>query len=512
MTGPTPAAVGSRTLPPEPWPVAPGPAAAVPAALPVSGPAGYVARRRRHVLIVGYGMAGARLAELLRDREPAPHRLRITVCGAELDRAYNRVLLGGVLAGTLHPEQTRLHPADWYRRRQITVHRGQPVVTVTAGGVTLAGGHRIAADTVVLATGSRARLPMVPGLSGPGASTLRTLDDCRRIVAGLDGRPVAVLGGGVLGLEAARALAARGVPVTVVHPAGQPMDRQLDAAAGGVLAAQLRRLGVRLFLGARATRYRHGRGLHTDNGGLVECGSVVVTTGVTPEVRLARAAGIEVDGGVRVDDRLATSVPGIHAIGDCAAHSGAVTGFVQPAYEQAEVLADLLTGADPNSRYRGTGPVTRLKDTEIDLATIGSTGAAASGDEEVSVSDPARGRYARLVVRADRVVGAVLLGLPDAAAALTRLYDTGTPVPADRLAVLLGRAYPDAPVADADPLVCRCNTVHTGQLVAAYEAGATDVTALAAATRATTGCGGCTGSVAGLLARLDARNTEEVVA
>ena len=463
----------------------------------------------RHVVIVGNGMAGARLAEQLRAREPRPDLLRVTVFGAELDPAYNRVLLGGVLAGTLRPAETRLYPPDWYRGRHVTVHRGQRAVAVAPGTVTLAGGYRVAADAVVLATGSRARIPAVPGLSGPGVVPLRTLADCRRIVAGLGTGPVAVLGGGVLGLEAARALAARGAAVTVLHPAPYLMNRQLDAAAGAVLADAVRRLGVRLRLGARAVRYERGRGLRTDTGELVPCGSVVVAAGAVPDVTLARRAGLAVDGGVCVDDRLGTSVPGIHAIGDCAAHPGAVGGFVQPAYEQATVLADLLTGADPGARYRGTGPVVRLKDTAIDLATIGVPDAA--GDEVVCVSDPARGRYARLVVRADRVAGAVLLGVPDAAATLTRLYDTAAPLPLDRLAVLLGRAYPTAPDG-TDGLVCRCNTVGTADLVAAYRAGATDLRSLAAATRATTGCGGCTGSVAGLLARLADTPTEEVVA
>lgn len=475
------------------------------------------------VVIVGNGMAGARLAEELRRRQPAPDRLRVTVFGAELDPAYNRVLLGGVLAGTIGATRTRLYPPDWARRHHVTVHRGQPVVAVDPGGlaVMLAGGQRVAADAIVLATGSRPRIPDIPGLrcegrGSPawrpgrearpslGVAPLRTLADCRRILAMAGDRPVAVLGGGVLGLEAARSLATRGIPVTVLHPTGYLMNRQLDAEAGRVLAAELRRLGVRVVLGAAAVRWQHGRGITTDAGELIACRTVVVSAGSVPETGLADAAGITTDGGVLVDDRLASSAPNVYAIGDCARHPGAVSGFVQPAWDQAAVLADLLTGADPTARYHGTRAVTRLKDRDIHLAAIGDAARLDSGDDEViRFSDPARGRYAKLVVRGDRVAGAIMLGVPDAAATVTRLFDSGSPVPADRLAVLLGRAYPPVPAAEAvhqmpdDAIVCRCNTVHKGQLAAAYRSGATDVPALAAATRATTGCGSCEHSVAG---------------
>ena len=476
------------------------------------------------VVIVGNGMAGARLAEELRRREPAPDRLRVTVFGAELDASYNRVLLAGVLSGQMNAAQTRLYPHDWARLNHVTVHRGQRVAALHPEGpaVTLAGGRRVTADAVVLATGSRARMPDVPGLAGPGVAVMRTLEDCRRILAMAGDGPVAVLGGGVLGLEAARALASRGIPVTVLHPTGYLMNRQLDAEAGDVLAAELRRLGVRLVLGARAQRWLHGRGIVTDAGELIACRAVVASVGAVPETALASAAGLTVDGGIVVDDRLETSTPGIYAIGDCARHPRAVAGFVQPAWDQAGVLAELLT-RNPDARYRGTRPVTRLKDREIHLAAIGD--ARHDGDDEViRFSDPKRGRYAKLVVRGDRVAGAIMLGVPDAAATVTHLFDSDAPVPEDRLAVLLGRALPaNAPAAAPpvqqladDAVVCRCNTVHKGQLVAAFQGGATDVPAMAAATRATTGCGGCIPQVSAFCdwLRNEARplDSEEVVA
>jgi assimilatory nitrate reductase electron transfer subunit len=238
-------------------------------------------------------------------------------------------------------------------------------------------------------------------------------------------------------------------------------------------------------------------------------------------------------GGIVVDDRLATSVPGVWAIGDCAWHQGAPGGFVAPAWEQAAVLADLLSGADPAARYRGSRVVTRLKDRDIHLTTLGDaavtlsedsgdggdgdSGDGDSGDEVVVVSEGRRGRYVKLVVRDGKVAGAILLGVPDAAAGVVQLFDRGDPVPADRLAVALGRAYPEGgsggdPVAlGEDDVVCRCNTVTKGALAAAWRAGATGVAELATATRATTGCGTCAPTVAALCAGLrDARERRGV--
>jgi assimilatory nitrate reductase electron transfer subunit len=417
-----------------------------------------------------------------------------------------------VLAGTVAAEHTQLHPAGWARQYRITVHLGQPVRAVDlARRQVHTAGDTFDYDELVLATGSRANLPAVPGLAGPdgmpadGVAVLRTLSDCRRIAELAGTGEIAVLGGGVLGLEAARALATRGHRVTVIHPPAHLMNRQLDEEAGGVLAHLLRQNGMRVRLGESAKRWEPGLGLTTNTGELLPCRAVLVATGAAADTTLAAAAGLTVDGGIVVDDRLATSAPHVWSLGDCARHAGAPAGFVQPAWEQAAVLADLLTGADLTARYRGTRLVTRLKDRDIHLAAVGETDplpvpapCGGWGDEVVRFSDPVRGRYAKLVVRDDRVAGAIMLGLPDAAATVVQLYDRDVPVPADRLAVLLGRA---APVVDQlasaperlseDSVVCRCNTVTKAQLTTAWRAGATDVAGLASRTRATTGCGGC---------------------
>ncbi|WP_204058411.1 FAD-dependent oxidoreductase [Microbispora corallina] len=471
--------------------------------------------RRRTVLIAGYGMAGARLAEEIRRRDPRGDRLAVVAAGREPHLPYNRVLLSAVLAGAMSPASVRLQDEAWAAGHGVDLRRGRDVVAVDRDRreALLDDGTTVAYDVLVLATGARAWVPPVEGLladdgaPAPGVETFRTLDDCARIeAAARDGAEVAVLGGGLLGLEAARGLAGRGVPVTVVHPVAHLMERQLDRGAGDVLARTLRGLGVRVRLNARAVRYLPGDGLKLDDG-LVPADLVVVSAGVRPETGLAEAAGLEVDRGVVVDDELRTSDPAIRAIGDCARHPGTVSGLVQPAWEQAAALAGLLLGeATP---YRGTSVVTRLKASGVDLAALGDVHTAPDDpDTEVlCLTDAARGRYAKLVVRDERVAGAIALGLPDAAAAITRFYDGGIPVPADRLALLLGRALPDGAAGGggADPatlpassVVCRCNSVSKERLVAAWRAGAADVPALATATRATTGCGTCRDTVAGV--------------
>ncbi len=465
----------------------------------------------RTVVIAGYGMAGARLADDIQRRDPGGERVRLTVVGAETHAAYNRVLLSSVVAGTMRPEVVRLHDDDWPSRTGADLRKGVAATAIdrAARRVHLDDGSTVDYDALVLATGANPWMPPVEGLEpGPDVVAFRTLDDCARILdAAKLGAPVAVLGGGLLGLEAARGLAGRGNLVTVVHPMPHIMERQLDAESARVLTRKLEELGVGFRLGVGAARYVSGDGLKLDDGTHIPADLVVVSTGVRPETKLAVDAGLTVDGGIVVDDLLRTSDGRIHAIGDCARHPGASGGLVQPAWEQAAVVADLVTGTKASSRYSGTRPVTRLKARGIDLTALGetTTGADDPAAEVLTFSDPAGCRYGKLVLRENRVTGAILLGLPDAAATITQLYDRGTPVPEDRLAVLLGRALPaGAPSASspadlpASAVICRCNAVTKGRLVEAWRAGATDVPALAGATRATTGCGGCKDVVGGV--------------
>ncbi|MGN9908977.1 FAD-dependent oxidoreductase [Phytohabitans sp. LJ34] len=466
--------------------------------------------RGARVVVVGYGMAGHHLVEELRRRGvDAP----VTVLAAERRPAYNRVMLSAVLAGTATADTVELPRVD------ADLRLGMPAVRLDAAArrVWLADGTSLGYDHLVLATGSRPLLPPVPGLStvdgapAEGILTFRTVDDCDGIARLSDHGPVAVLGGGLLGVEAARGLAGRGATVVLVHPAGHLMERQLDPGAGAVLADAVRAYGVQVRVGVGAASWTpgpvSGGTLKLTDGTSLECAGVVVTAGVAPEVDLARTGGLLVRRGVVVDDRLATSAPGVSAIGECAEHRGRCYGLVEPCWEQARVLADLISGAAPQARYTGTPQVVRLKARGIDVAVVGEVPDAA-GVETVCVSDAGRGRYGVLAIRAERLVGALLVGLPDAAGPVTRLLDSGAPVPADRLGLLLRGdtdqvtepvgALPDA------ALICRCLGVTKGALVTARRLGVEGLDGVRAATRASTGCGGCARTLTELWSWLDA--------
>jgi assimilatory nitrate reductase electron transfer subunit len=443
------------------------------------------------IIVVGYGMAGARLASSVRD-------LDVIVLGAEPHPAYNRILLSDVLAGRRAEGDTRL-PTP----RGATVRLGVTVTGIdrTARRVLTATGA-YPYDALVLATGSTAIVP--PGFAG--VPVFRTLDDCRAILNRAAGaRTAIVLGGGLLGVEAARGLAARGLAVTVVHAAGHLMERQLDPAAAAVLGRTLADLGIAVRLDAAATHaLPGGTGLRLADGTELAADLLVVACGVHPEVSLARAAGLAVNRGVVVDDQLRTSDPAIYAIGDCAEHPGTVSGLVAPAWEQARVVAEVLRGQDAS--YRPVLPVTRLKAAGIDLAAMGESTDGVS--DAVTYVDPMAGRYAKLVRRGDRLVGAILLGEHPSVGAVIQYFDRQLPLPADLRPLLLGRPgagtrpdHRESPALMPDAaLVCRCNGITKGEIKRAWLAGVT--------TEAGTGCGGCTDVVAGITAWLSTQDSQ----
>jgi assimilatory nitrate reductase electron transfer subunit len=464
------------------------------------------------VIIVGYGMAGARLAAELHAQD-GDHK--VTVLGAEPHRAYNRIMLSTLLAGKIDEPDVELTEVAG---QGVDVRTGVAVSAIdrAAREVRTADGERHGYDHLVLATGSRAIVPPLPGLDPLPERVVpfRTLDDCRRILAAArHARDVLVLGGGLLGLEAARGLAARGLAVTVVHAMGHLMERQLDPAAGAVLADTLTGLGVRTELAVSATAVsadRDGVRLGLADGRELTADLLVLSCGVRPETALAADAGLAVDRGVVVDDRMRTSDRHISAIGDCAQHDGVLTGLVAPAWAQARVVAEVLAGGDRLARYQPRPVVTRLKAAGIDLAAMGDAtdGAPVGGTpvEELTFTDPARGTYARLRIRGERLTGAILLGDNPAVGTVVQLFDRGAPVPTDRRSLLLGRAFGAVPAATAASpalmpdaaTVCQCNDVSKGALVACWRSGARTVAELSAATRAATGCGSCRDAVAGI--------------
>ncbi|MEU7675108.1 FAD-dependent oxidoreductase [Micromonospora taraxaci] len=472
------------------------------------------------VVIVGNGMAGARLAGELHAREGDR---KVTVLGAEPHRAYNRILLSTLLAGRIDEPDVELTEAAGHG---IDLRTGVPVTAIDRSAREVhTDGERIGYDHLVLATGARAVVPPLPGLDPANLPErvvpFRTLDDCRRILAAADGaRSALVLGGGLLGLEAARGLASRGLTTTVVHPREHLMERQLDPAAGAVLAGTLAGFGVTVQLAVPATGVAadaDGVRLDLADGRTLHADLLVLSCGVRPDTALAQAAGLTVRRGVVVDDRLRTDDRSISAIGDCAEHDGVLSGLVAPAWAQARVLADVLTGTDPLARYRPQPVVTRLKAAGIDLASMGDPVSGGPG-EELTFTDPARGTYARLRIRDERLIGAILLGDNPAVGTVIQLFDRGHPVPADRRALLLGRALGTAGATPAASpalmpdaaTVCQCNTVSKGALVRSWRSGARTVDAVVAATRAGTGCGGCRDAVGGIVDWLSQAESVEV--
>jgi assimilatory nitrate reductase electron transfer subunit len=475
------------------------------------------------IVVVGNGMAGSRFVTELRERDAA---VPLTVFGAERQQPYNRVLLSSVLAGAARADQIGLVDPAWYAAQGVDARLGVEVTSIdrAAKVVHASDGSATPYRTLVIATGSTAFVPPMPGTEGGlpyGAVAFRTLDDCRDLLAAAEGACSAVVvGGGLLGIEAARGLVGRGLSVTVLHLAGHLMERQLDPGAGRVLARTLGRLGIRARLNANvaalvsdtdgAGRSRVA-GVELASGELLPAQVVVLACGVRPDVRLARAAGLAVDRGIVVDELLrSVDDPAVCAIGECSQYGGEVYGLVAPAWEQAAVLADLVAGTDRGARFTGARQITRLKAASVELAAMGETH---HGDEDPDVevmhfADPARGTYKKVVIRHDRLIGAILLGETSTAGMLTQLYDRAAPLPSDRLSLLfpgVGAAgVSDSPVRMPDAAtVCHCNNVSKGQIVACWRQGARTAAEVSAKTRASTGCGSCRDAVEGIVEWLD---------
>jgi nitrite reductase (NADH) large subunit len=393
------------------------------------------------LLIVGHGMASTRLVEELVER--APSRFAITLLGAEPRPAYNRILLSPVLAGERAPDDILIHPADWYARHGVALHTGAAATAIDAGArrVATADGRVFGYDRLILATGSSPVIPALPGADLRGVVSFRDMEDVAAMLdrAG-EGRRAVVIGGGLLGLEAAHGLARQGMTVMVLHLMPHLMERQLDAEAAGLLRSALEDRGLSILTGATTQEIlgtEHVSGVRLTDGRGLAADLVVLAIGVRPRVDLARAAGLDVARGIVVDDALGTSVPGIYALGECAEHRGACHGLVAPLYEMATTLADHLAGSE--ARYAPSPIATRLKVSGIDLFSAGDfTGGPES--EDIVLRDPWLGHYARLVVRGDRLIGAVLYGDTADAAFFADLIQSGRSIAAIRDTLIFGPA------------------------------------------------------------------------
>ncbi|HTU92993.1 MAG TPA: FAD-dependent oxidoreductase [Gemmataceae bacterium] len=463
------------------------------------------AKNRPTMVVVGTGMAGGKVVEEVLARDAEHYEIRLF--GAEPHGTYNRILLSGVLGGYHDPQQLWLNPLDWYESRGIHVHAGVRVETIDRTRQLVAGGGGKVEepyDVLVLATGSRPYVPPMEGIGQQGVFVFRTLDDCAAIssYAQESGRAV-VIGGGLLGLEAARGLLSHGLEVTVIEVAPHLMIQQLDAIGGDLLRRKLEAMGVRVLLKTVTTHIlgENGRvcGLRFQDGSMMETDMVVISCGIRPNVEEAKAAGLAVGKAIVVDDQLRTNDPAIFAVGECAQHRGRLYGLVDPVYEQARVLADVLTEAKPNAMYTGSRLATLLKVMGVDLLSMGETSLSDPDCEVVSHLDPSRGVYKKLVLRDNRLIGAILLGESDPTHRLLRYFKTGEPLEVAALDLLDSSAR-DALLHDSaadlqeladETRICNCHDVCKGAIVAAIRQGKCSVSALGDCTKAGTGCGTC---------------------
>jgi len=393
------------------------------------------------LVIVGNGMAAARLVDEL--AKSALGRYAIAVVGEEPRLAYNRVLLSSLLADEVAPADVELRPARWWRDRGVTLRYGSraTAIDVTARTVTLADGGRLAFSKAVLATGSRPIQLGIPGIDLAGVMTFRDIGDVdtMRMRAG-PGARVVVIGGGLLGLEAAHGLAKAGARVTLVHLIDRLMERQLDPVAAGMLRRAVEARGVKVLLESETARVigsRRAEAIELKDGRTLPADLVVVAVGVRPNATPAADAGIAVNRGIVVDDHLETSAPGVFAIGECAEHRGICYGLVQPGYEQADVLARRLAGDD--ARYPGSILATNLKVSGVDVFSAGDF-LGSPGTEPIVLHDPGLGVYRKLVIAQDRLVGAVLCGDNTDAAWYLELIRSGQSIAAQRDDLAFGRA------------------------------------------------------------------------
>jgi nitrite reductase (NADH) large subunit len=464
---------------------------------------------KKNLVVIGNGMAGARTVEEILARGGAD-QFSITMFGDEPYGNYNRILLSNVLNGSQHESEIFINPLEWYRDNDITLHVGVYAESILRRSRIVLGadGTIEPYDKLIIATGSRSALPPLEGLTlpdgqyKPGVFVFRTLDDCREIAAYAQGRGrAAIIGGGLLGLEAARGLQNFGVQVDVVHRGKHLMNQQLDPQAGAILKATMEQMNVGVLLG-KDTKAVLGddrvRSLRFADSSTLACDMVVIAAGIKPNSEIGARCGLTVERAIVVDNQLRSiDDPNIYVVGECAQHRGFVYGLVAPLWEQAKVLADHITGHDSQAAYHGSKVATKLKVMGVEMAAMGITEPEHERDEIVQFTEPKKGTYKKLIIRDGRLVGAILLGDISKAAYLMQAFDRGTPLPDERLTLLFDIGAPSKKVTieelPLDAQVCNCNGVSKSAILACVKNGKRSAKAVMDTTRAGMGCGSCKG-------------------
>jgi nitrite reductase (NADH) large subunit len=393
------------------------------------------------LVVVGNGMAAARLVDEL--TKAAQGRYAIAVIGEEPRLAYNRVLLSSVLAGETASHDIELQPASWWRDRGVTVKYGCVVTEIDVGRreLRIANEESIAFSRLVLATGSTALRLNVPGANLAGVHTFRDSRDVDLLLTlAAQKKRVVVVGGGLLGLEAAYGLAKAGASATLLHLMDRLMERQLDMPAAELLKSLVERKGIKVLLNANTARL-HGEtrveGIELADGYRIDADAVIFAAGIRPNVALAKQAGIPINRGIVVDDHLQTGAPDIFALGECAEHRGICYGLVEPAYEQARVLARHLAGG--GAAYNGSIVATNLKVSGVSVFSAGDF-MGADGSETIVLNDVRHGTYKKLVISDGRLVGAVLVGDVGEALWYLELIRSQEPIAGIRNRMMFGRS------------------------------------------------------------------------
>ncbi|MEW8298840.1 MAG: nitrite reductase large subunit NirB [Candidatus Thiodiazotropha sp.] len=468
--------------------------------------------QKERLVLIGNGMAGIRtLEELLK---LAPEHYAITVFGAEPHPNYNRIMLSPVLAGEKSVSDIILNERDWYAENGITLKTGDAVTTIDRVGrrVISESGAAIDYDRLLIATGSNPFIIPVPGHDKRGVIGFRDIADVERMLeAAGHYKKAVVIGGGLLGLEAANGLLKNGMEVTVVHLMDSLMERQLDRPAADLLKSSLESRGLKFLMEAQTTEITGSErveGIRFADGSEIEADLVVMAVGIRPNMALAQDAGIHCDRGIVVNDTMQTFDPRIYAVGECVQHRNVCYGLVAPLFEQAKVAANHLANHGI-ARYQGSITSTKLKVTGIDLFSAGEFNEG-EGDETLVLQDPGAGVYKKLVLRDNRVKGAVMYGDTLDGSWYFQLLREGTDISAFRGTILFGQHdLGDAGHGDetriaslgAEAEICGCNGVCKGEIVdAIVKKGLFTLEDVRAHTKASSSCGSCTGLVESILA------------
>ncbi|WP_342440159.1 nitrite reductase large subunit NirB [Paenibacillus sp. FSL L8-0436] len=465
---------------------------------------------RKKLILVGNGMAGVRAIEHL--LKLAPEAYEITIFGSEPHPNYNRIMLSSVLAGGASMDEIIINDLEWYRSFNITLYTGHTVTSIDTveRKVYTDKGIEARYDELILATGSNPFMLPLPGAEKEGVIAFRDIKDTRIMQeTSQKYKKALVIGGGLLGLEAARGLLHLGMEVSVVHIHDYIMERQLDEAASVMLRKELEEQGMKFLLKKQSEAIlgkKRVKGLLFTDGEVAETDLIVMAVGIKPNIELARKSSIKINRGIIVNDYLETNIPGIYAVGECAEHRGIAYGLVAPLYEQGAVLAKRLAGV-PTEGYTGSITSTKLKVSGVDVFSAGQF-TEQPGSRALRYQDEIDGVYKKLVIQDDKLIGAVLFGDTNDGAQLFSMIKKGENIKGKEKELLLGisgdaLAPPKGNrlegMAD-DEIICGCNGVSKGAIAEAIQSGGcTSVGQIKACTKASASCGGCKPLVEGLL-------------